>query len=49
MPDRIGRVPVVVVPLGLAAALSLAPWLGLGIYWNQEIVLTIALALLVRG
>jgi branched-chain amino acid transport system permease protein len=49
VPDRIGRVPAVVVPLGLAAALSLAPWLGLGIYWNQEIVLTIALALLVSG
>ena len=49
MPDRIGRVPAVVVPLGLAAVVALAPWLGLGIYWNQEIVLTIALALLVSG
>jgi ABC-type branched-subunit amino acid transport system ATPase component/ABC-type branched-subunit amino acid transport system permease subunit len=39
----------VVLPLGLAAALSLAPWLGLGIYWNQEVVLTIALALLASG
>jgi branched-chain amino acid transport system permease protein len=39
----------VVVPLGLAVLLSLAPWLGLGIYWNQEIVLTIALALLASG
>lgn len=49
MPDRIGRAPAVVVPLGLAILLSLAPWLGLGIYWNQEIVLTIALALLASG
>jgi branched-chain amino acid transport system permease protein len=49
VPDRIGRVPAVVVPLGLAVLLSLAPWLGLGIYWNQEVVLTIALALLASG
>jgi branched-chain amino acid transport system permease protein len=49
VPDRIGRVPGVVVPLGLAVLLSLAPWLGLGIYWNQEVVLTIALALLASG
>ena len=49
MPDRIGRVPAVVVPIGLAVLLSLAPWLGLGIYWNQEVVLTIALALLASG
>jgi branched-chain amino acid transport system permease protein len=49
VPDRIGAVPAVVVPLGLAVLLSLAPWLGLGIYWNQEVVLTIALALLASG
>jgi branched-chain amino acid transport system permease protein len=49
VPIRIGRVPAVVVPLGLAALLLVAPWLGLGIYWNQEIVLTVALALLVSG
>jgi branched-chain amino acid transport system permease protein len=46
---RIGRVPPALIPLGLAVLLALAPWLGLGIYWNQEIVLTIALALLVSG
>jgi ABC-type branched-subunit amino acid transport system ATPase component/ABC-type branched-subunit amino acid transport system permease subunit len=49
VPAWIGRVPAVVVPLALAALLLAAPWLGLGIYWNQEIVLTIALALLVSG
>jgi branched-chain amino acid transport system permease protein len=49
VPIRIGRVPAVVVPLGLAALLLAAPWLGLGIYWNQEVVLTVALALLVSG
>ena len=49
MAARIGRVPAVIVPLGLAVLLLAAPWLGLGIYWNQEIVLTIALALLVSG
>ena len=49
MPGRIGRVPPVVIPLGLAALLLAAPWLGLGIYWNQEVVLTVALALLVSG
>jgi ABC-type branched-subunit amino acid transport system ATPase component/ABC-type branched-subunit amino acid transport system permease subunit len=46
---RIGRVPATVIPLVLAATLALLPWLGLGIYWNQEIVLTIGLALLVSG
>jgi branched-chain amino acid transport system permease protein len=49
MSIRIGRVPAVVVPIGLAVLLVLAPWLGLGIYWNQEIVLTVALALMVSG
>jgi branched-chain amino acid transport system permease protein len=49
VPTRIGRVPAVIVPLVLALLLALAPWLGLGIYWNQEVVLTIALALLVSG
>jgi branched-chain amino acid transport system permease protein len=49
VPTRIGRVPAVAVPLGLAALLLAAPWLGLGIYWNQEIVLTVALALLASG
>jgi branched-chain amino acid transport system permease protein len=49
MPTRIGRIPATAVPLALAGLLALAPWLGLGIYWNQEIVLTIALALLVSG
>jgi branched-chain amino acid transport system permease protein len=46
---RIGRVPATVIPLVLAVVLALLPWLGLGIYWNQEIVLTIGLALLVSG
>jgi len=46
---RIRRVPFTVIPLVLAALLALLPWLGLGIYWNQEIVLTIGLALLVSG
>jgi branched-chain amino acid transport system permease protein len=46
---RIGRIPATVIPLVLAIVLALLPWLGLGIYWNQEIVLTIGLALLVSG
>jgi branched-chain amino acid transport system permease protein len=33
----------------LALLLAVLPWLGLGIYWNQEIVLTVALALMVSG
>jgi branched-chain amino acid transport system permease protein len=49
VPARIGRVPAFVVPLGLAVVLAVLPWLGLGIYWNQEIVLTIGLALLASG
>jgi branched-chain amino acid transport system permease protein len=49
VPARIGRVPTTVIPLVLAVVLGLAPWLGLGIYWNQEIVLTIGLALLASG
>jgi branched-chain amino acid transport system permease protein len=49
VPARIGRVPAPVIPLALAVAAALAPWLGMGIYWNQEIVLTIGLALLVSG
>lgn len=46
---RIGRIPWVVLPIGLALLLLVAPWFGLGIYWNQEIVLTVALALMVSG
>ena len=49
MPARIGRVPGPVVPVALAAVLAVLPWLGLDVYWNQEIVLTIALALLASG
>jgi branched-chain amino acid transport system permease protein len=49
VPARIGRVPAVALPLALAAGLAVLPWLGLGIYWNQEIVLTIGLALLASG
>jgi branched-chain amino acid transport system permease protein len=49
VPARIGRVPAVALPLALAVALAVLPWLGLGIYWNQEIVLTIGLALLASG
>ena len=37
------------LPIALALLLLVAPWLGLGIYWNQEIVLTVALALMVSG
>jgi branched-chain amino acid transport system permease protein len=39
----------VALPIGLAVLLLVAPWFGLGIYWNQEIVLTVALALMVSG
>jgi branched-chain amino acid transport system permease protein len=39
----------VALPIALAALLLVAPWFGLGIYWNQEIVLTVALALMVSG
>jgi branched-chain amino acid transport system permease protein len=46
---RISRIPAVALPIGLAVLLLVAPWLGLGIYWNQEIVLTVALALMVSG
>jgi branched-chain amino acid transport system permease protein len=46
---RIGRIPWVVLPIVLALLLLVAPWFGLGIYWNQEIVLTVALALMVSG
>jgi branched-chain amino acid transport system permease protein len=49
MSDRIGRVPTVALPIGVAVVLLVAPWLGMGIYWNQEIVLTVALALMVSG
>jgi branched-chain amino acid transport system permease protein len=49
MPTRIVAVPAVVIPLLLAVVLAALPWLGLGIYWNQEIVLTIVLALLASG
>ena len=33
----------------MAVVLALLPWLGVGIYWNQEIVQTISLALLASG
>ena len=46
---RISRIPAVALPIGLAVLLLVAPWFGLGIYWNQEIVLTVALALMVSG
>ena len=46
---RIGRVPAPVFPLIVAVVLALLPWLGVGIYWNQEIVQTISLALLASG
>jgi branched-chain amino acid transport system permease protein len=49
VPARIARVPVTVIPLAVAVMLALLPWAGLDIYWNQEIVLTIGLALLVSG
>ncbi|MCW2933515.1 MAG: branched-chain amino acid transporter substrate-binding protein [Actinomycetia bacterium] len=51
MPARTGRAIVrgPAVPLVLAVVLAALPWLGLDVYWNQEIVLTIALALLASG
>lgn len=49
MPARIGRVPAFVIPFAIAVVLAVLPWLGMGIYWNQEIVLTIGLALLASG
>jgi branched-chain amino acid transport system permease protein len=49
MGSRIGRIPAVALPVGVAVLLVVAPWLGMGIYWNQEIVLTVALALMVSG
>jgi branched-chain amino acid transport system permease protein len=49
VPTHIGRVPAVALPFALAVVLAVLPWLGLGIYWNQEIVLTIGLALLASG
>jgi branched-chain amino acid transport system permease protein len=49
VPLRIARVPAVALPVVLAVLLLVAPWFGIGIYWNQEIVLTVALALMVSG
>jgi branched-chain amino acid transport system permease protein len=49
VPTRIGRVPALVIPFAIALVLAVLPWLGMGIYWNQEIVLTIGLALLASG
>jgi branched-chain amino acid transport system permease protein len=49
VPARIGPVPSVVIPVLAAVVLAVLPWLGLGIYWNQEIVLAIVLALLASG
>jgi branched-chain amino acid transport system permease protein len=49
VPTRIGRVPALVIPFAIAVVLAVLPWLGMGIYWNQEIVLTIGLALLASG
>jgi branched-chain amino acid transport system permease protein len=49
VPARIGRVPALVIPFAIAVVLAVLPWLGMGVYWNQEIVLTIGLALLASG